>query len=106
MTGEDHSDAHKLSSKIAGRLRNYERRTSRPGLFVRIINLLRMSGDFERRFWRDPLRTVPEFRKRISPHERIRYGPEVRNNQAIADALLFTMEYVTGAVCTPAAFPG
>jgi hypothetical protein len=98
MTGQDHSDAPKLSSKIASRLREYERRTSKPGLLVSIINFLRMSGDFERRFWRDPLRTIPEFRKRISLHERIRYGPEVRNNQAIADALLFAMEYVTGAV--------
>lgn len=98
MTEQDHSHAPGISSKIAGRLRDYERRAARPGLLVRLINFLRLSGDFERRFWRDPLRTVPEFRKRISLHERIRYGPEVRNNQAIADALLFAMEYVTGAV--------
>ncbi len=97
MTEKERPPAPSLSARIASRLRDYERRPSTPGFLVNIINFLRLSGDFERRFWKDPLRTVPEFKKRISLHERIRYGPEVRNNQAIADALLFAMEYVWGA---------
>jgi hypothetical protein len=40
---------------------------------------------------------MPEFKGRISITERLCYGPEVRNNQAIADALLFALEYVAGA---------
>jgi len=83
--------------KIAGKLRDLERQSSTPRFLVNLINFLRLSGDFERRFWRDPLRTLPEFKKRISLHEKIRYGPEVRNHQAIADALLFAVEYVWGA---------
>lgn len=97
MSEEQHPIASGRSSKIASKLRDYERRPSTPGFVVNLINFLRLSGDFERRFWKDPLRTVPEFKKRISLHERIRYGSDVRNHQAIADALLFAMEYVWGA---------
>jgi hypothetical protein len=97
MTKQDSSAATKPTASIAEKLKEFERQPSTPGFFVNLINFLRLSGDFERRFWRDPLRTVPEFKKRLSLHERIRYGPEVRNHQAIADALLFAMEYVWGA---------
>lgn len=92
---EHHGDG--LAKRVAGRLKAYERHPSTPSVLRRFINFLRLSGDFERRFVRDPLRSVPEFRGRISRLEQLCYGSEARNHQAIADALLFAVQYVTGA---------
>lgn len=63
-------------------------------LFRKIIGRLR---HLERRTLHDPLLTVPEFSERISIEEQTRYGSESRSNQAIADALLFAVQYVVGA---------
>ncbi len=51
----------------------------------------------ERRYWHDPLLSVPEFSHRISAAEQGLYGSEARSHQAIADALLFGVQYAVGA---------
>ena len=84
-------------SKLVRWLRACERHPLTPGFLVSFINFLRLSGDLERRFLRDPLRSVPEFKKRISRGEQLRYGSESRSNQTIADMLLFAVEYQVGA---------
>ena len=54
-------------------------------------------GSYQRRLLNDPIRSVPEFEGRISRAEQMRYGSEARNCQAIADRLLFAVQYVAGA---------
>lgn len=60
----------------------------------KVLNRLKW---YHRRFVNDPLLSVPEFAERISHAEQTRYGSEARNCQAIADSLLFGVEYVAGA---------
>ena len=84
-------------SKTVRWLRACERHPATPRFVVNFINFLRMSGDLERRFVKDPLRSIPEFSKRISWREQLRYGAESRSNQTIADMLLFAVEYAGGA---------
>jgi hypothetical protein len=97
ITKQDEQMRHNIAGRIGGRLKQYERHSSTPHFLRRFINFLRLSGDFERRLGREPLRSIPEFRKRISRWEQLCYGSEARNHQAIADALLFAVEYVSGA---------
>jgi hypothetical protein len=64
------------------------------GLFRKVTDRLL---SYHRRLVHDPLLSVPEFAGRISRTEQIRYGSEARNCQAVADMLLFGVEYVSGA---------
>ena len=97
MTGIEQKTGADQVPKLVKWLRAAERSSATPGFVVRFINWVRLSGDFERRFVRDPLHSVPEFARRITRRDRMRYGNEVRTNQAIADALLFGIEYIAGA---------
>jgi O-methyltransferase len=90
-------NTEKSVSKLVRWLRACERHPWTPSFVVNFINFLRLSGDLERRFVRNPLRAVPEFAKRISRWEQLRYGAESRSNQTIADMLLFAVEYAVGA---------
>ena len=93
---KDQPEAARVS-KLVRWMRACERNPRTPAFVVNFINFLRLSGDLERRFLRDPLRSVPEFSKRISRGEQLRYGSEARSNQMIADTLLFAVEYIVGA---------
>ncbi|MSU34093.1 MAG: hypothetical protein EXS36_03095 [Pedosphaera sp.] len=84
-------------SKIVRWLRYLERHPFTPMFGVNFINFLRQSGDLERRFIKDPLRSIPELAGRISRGEQLRYGSESRSNQIIADALLLGIEYAASA---------
>jgi Macrocin-O-methyltransferase (TylF) len=54
-------------------------------------------GLYERRFIHDPLRKVPELREIITDELQQRNGSDARNCQAVADALVFAVQYVIGA---------
>ena len=54
-------------------------------------------GLYERRFINDPLREVPELREVITDELQQRNGSDARNCQAVADALVFSVQYVIGA---------
>jgi hypothetical protein len=51
-------------------------------------------GLYQRRFLNDPLSSVPEFANRISFAEQSRYGNRSFCHQAIADTLLFAVQYI------------
>jgi hypothetical protein len=97
MTVPEQNTAATEVSGLARWLRTWERSPKTPGFVVNFINWLRQNSDVERRFLREPLRSVPEFARRITRRDTLRYGNEVRTNQAIADALLFGVEYISGA---------
>jgi hypothetical protein len=65
MSNKAEQNRESLATRVAGRLKGYERHPATPSALRRFINFLRLSGDFERRFVRDPLRSVPEFRDAV-----------------------------------------
>jgi O-methyltransferase len=54
-------------------------------------------GLYQRRFIHDPLRDVPELREVITDELQQRNGSDARNCQAVADALVFAVQYVVGS---------
>ncbi len=54
-------------------------------------------GLYERRFIHDPLRDVPELREVITDELQQRNGSDARNCQAVADALVFAVQYAVGS---------
>src|SRR5438105_14159155 len=71
------------------------------GTTIQPMNLLRKiairAKSLKRRFIYDPLLTLPECQARITAEEQRLYGSEALNYQAIAQNLVFAVQYVVGA---------